>query len=141
MKHSVVTLLALSTVATTIVAHGAPSNWLCLSKLLSAKKKGDVMLAVGVLAAAAALVLGLRFSVVTLVLLTLATVINFATSVLGGSGPVVVGLQMLATLACVQISYLVGCLLAAHLPVRAELPLRPHANALRCIQATHFRKD
>jgi hypothetical protein len=94
------------------------------------------MLAVGVLAAAAALVLGLRFSVVTLVLLTLATVINFATSVLGGSGPLVVGLQMLATLASVQISYLVGCLLAAHLP-----PLRPHANALRCIQATHFRKD
>ena len=32
------------------------------------------MLAVGVLAAAAALILGLRFSVVTLVLLTLATV-------------------------------------------------------------------
>jgi hypothetical protein len=24
---------------------------------------------------------------------------------------------------------------------RAELPLRLHANALRCIQATHFRKD
>ena len=94
------------------------------------------MLAVGVLAAAAALVLGLRFSVVTLVLLTLATVINFATSVLGGSGPLVVGLQMLATLASVQISYLAGCLLAAHLP-----PLRPHENALRCIQATHFRKD
>ena len=92
------------------------------------------MLAVGVLAAAAALVLGLRFSVVTLVLLALATVINFATSVLGGSGPLVVGLQMLATLASVQISYLVGCLLAAHLPVRAELPLRPHANALRCIR-------
>ena len=99
------------------------------------------MLAVGVLAAAAALVLGLRFSVVTLVLLTLATVINFATSVLGGSGPLVVGLQMLATLASVQISYLVGCLLAAYLPMRAELPLRLHANALRCIQATHFRKD
>ena len=51
------------------------------------------MLAVGVLAAAAALVLGLRFSVVTLVLLGLATVIYFATSVLGGSGPLVVGLQ------------------------------------------------
>ena len=100
------------------------------------------MLAVGGLAATAALVLGLRFSVVTLVLLTLATVINFAISVfLGGSGPLVVGLQMLATLASVQISYLVGCLLAAHLPVRAELPLRPHADALRCIQATHFRKD
>ena len=140
MKHSVVTLLALSTVATTTVAHGAP-NWLGLSKLLSATKKGGCHLAVGVLAAAAALVLGLRFSVVTLVLLTLATVINFATSVLGGSGPHVVGLQILATLASVQISYLVGCLLAAHLPVRAELPLRPHANALRGIQATHFRKD
>ncbi len=79
------------------------------------------MLAVGVLAAVAALVLGLRFRVVTLVLLTLAIVINFATSVLAGSGPLVVGLQMLATLASVQISYLVGCLLAAHLPVRAEL--------------------
>ena len=91
------------------------------------------MLAVGVLAAAAALVLGLRFSVVTLVLLTLATVINFATSVfLGGSGPLVVGLQMLATLAFVQISYLVGCLLAAHLPVRAELPLR-YRIRMRCV--------
>ena len=116
-------------------------NWLCLSKLLSATKKGDVMLAVGVLAAAAALVLGLRFGVGTLVLLTLATVINFATSVLGGSGPLVVGLQILAALASVQISYLVGCLIAAHLPVRAELLSLPHANALRCIQATHFRKD
>ena len=99
------------------------------------------MLAIGMLAAAAALVLGLCFSVATLVLLTLAIVIIFATSVLGGSSPLVVGLQMLATLASVQISYLVGCLLAAHLPVGAELPLRPHANALRCIQATHFRKD
>jgi hypothetical protein len=79
------------------------------------------MLAVGVLAAVAALVLGLRFSVVTLVLLTLATVINFATGVLGGSSPLAVGLQMLATLASVQISYLVGCLLAAHLPKRAEI--------------------
>ena len=70
------------------------------------------MLAVGVLAAAAALVLGLRFSVVTLVLLTLATVINFATSVfLGGSGPLVVGLQMLATLALSKsVTSLAACL-------------------------------
>jgi hypothetical protein len=82
------------------------------------------MLAIVVLAAAAALVLGLRFSVATLVLLTLATVINFATTVLGSSGPLVVGLQMLATLASVQISYLVGCLLAAHLPVRAQQEIR-----------------
>ena len=80
------------------------------------------MLAIGMLAAAAGLVLGLRFSLITLLLLTLAIVITFATSVLGGSGSLAVGLQMLATLASVQISYLFGCLLAAHLPVRAELP-------------------
>jgi hypothetical protein len=82
------------------------------------------MLAIGVVAATAALALGLRFSVITLVLLTLAIVVNFATSVLGGSSPLVVGLQMLATLASVQISYLVGCLLAAHLPVRAQQEIR-----------------
>ena len=28
---------------------------------------------------------------------------------------------MLATLASIQISYIVGCLLAAHLPVRADI--------------------
>ena len=93
----------------------APPELVVFVQTAFGNEEGDVMLVVGVLAAAAALVLGLRFSVVTLVLLTLATVINFATSVLGGSGPHVVGLQMLATLASVQISYLVGCLLAAHL--------------------------
>jgi hypothetical protein len=77
---------------------------------------GGVMFAIG-LAAAAALVLGIRFSASTLLLLTLAVAIIFATSVLGGSSSLLVGLQMLATLASVQISYLVGCLLAAHLPV------------------------
>ena len=80
------------------------------------------MFAIGMLAAAAGLVLGIRFSVITLLLLTLAIVIILATSVLGGSSPLLVGLQMLATLASVQISYLVGCLLAAHLPVRAKIP-------------------
>jgi hypothetical protein len=74
------------------------------------------------LAAAAGLILGLRFSLITLLLLTLAIVITFATGVLGGSGPLAVGLQMLATLASVQISYLFGCLLAAHLPMRAKIP-------------------
>jgi hypothetical protein len=83
------------------------------------------MLAVGVLAAAAALVLGLRFSVVTLVLLTLATVINFATSVLGGGSPLVVGLQMLATLASVKsVTSLAACLQRIF-PCETELPLRP----------------
>ena len=59
---------------------------------------------------------------VTLLLLTLAIVITFATSVLGGSSSLAVGTQMLATLASIQISYLFGCLLAAHLPARAKMP-------------------
>jgi hypothetical protein len=62
------------------------------------------MLAIGMLAAAAGLVLGLRFSLMTLLLLTLAIVITFATSVLGGSGSLAVGLQTLATLAPNQLS-------------------------------------
>jgi hypothetical protein len=78
------------------------------------------MLAIGMLAAAAGLVLGLRFSLITLILLTMAIVITFATSVLGGSSSLAVGTQMLATLASIQISYLFGCLLAAHLPVRSS---------------------
>ena len=80
------------------------------------------MLTIGMLATAMALILGLRFSVNTLVLLTVAIVIMFAISVLGRSSPVVIALQMLATLASVQISYLFGCLLAAHLPARAKMP-------------------
>ena len=99
------------------------------------------MLAIAIVAAAAGLVLGLRFNATALVLLVLATTIVFAVGVWGGSHAVIVALQLLATLASVQISYLVGCLIAAHLPVRAELLSLPHANALRCIQATHFRKD
>jgi hypothetical protein len=82
------------------------------------------MLVIGMLAAAVGLVIGLRFSLTTLLLLTLLTLIIFATSVLGGSSSLVVGLQMLATLASIQISYLVGCLLAAHLPLLADFKLR-----------------
>jgi hypothetical protein len=104
-----------------LVATKKDSGGSLLSSKLSTKM-GDVMLAIGMLAAAAGLVLGLRFSVVALVLLTLAIVIIFATSVLGGSSSLVVGLLMLATLASVQISYLFGCLLAAHLPVQAKRP-------------------
>ena len=80
------------------------------------------MLAIGMLAAAAGLVLGLRFSVITFVLLTLAIAIVFAIGVWGRESPLVIALQMLATLASVQISYLFGCLLAAHLPVPAKAP-------------------
>jgi hypothetical protein len=80
------------------------------------------MLAIGMLAAAAGLVLGLRFSVVTLVLLTLAIAIVCAMGVWGGESPLIIALQMLATLASVQISYLFGCLLAAHFPAQAKTP-------------------
>jgi hypothetical protein len=82
----------------------------------------DVMLTIGMLAAAAGLLLGLRFSVITFVLLTLAIAIMFASGVWGGASPLVIALQMLATLAAVQISYLFGCLLAAHFPVHAKAP-------------------
>ena len=82
------------------------------------------MLAIGMLAAAAGLILGLRFSVITFVLLTLSIAIIFAIGVWGGGSPLVIVLQMLATLASVQISYLFGCLLAAHLP---REPRRPPA--------------
>jgi hypothetical protein len=70
------------------------------------------MLAIAILAAAAGLVLGLRFNVITFALLVLATAVIFAVSVWGGSNLLVGALQLLATLASVQISYLVGCLLA-----------------------------
>jgi hypothetical protein len=55
----------------------------------------------------------------TLVLLAVAIVIMFGISVLGRSNPLVIALQMLATLASVQISYLFGSLLAAHFHARA----------------------
>jgi hypothetical protein len=93
---------------------------LLLGRLLS--EMGDVMLAVGVLAVAAGLVLGLRFSVITFALLALAVGIIFAIGVGGGESPLIIALQMLATLASVQISYLFGCLLAAHLPAHAKTP-------------------
>jgi hypothetical protein len=81
---------------------------------------GDVMLAIGVLAVVAGLVLGLRFSVITFVLLALTIAIVFAIGVGGGESRLVIALQMLAMLASVQISYLFGCLLAAHLPAHAK---------------------
>src|SRR5215831_6256841 len=80
------------------------------------------MLAIGMLAAATGLLLGLRFNVITFVLLTLAIAIVCAIGVWGGESPLFIALQMLATLASVQISYLFGCLLAAHLPAHAKTP-------------------
>ena len=94
------------------------------------------MLAIGMLATAMALILGLRFSVNTLVLLTMAIAMMFAIGVLGRSSPVIISLQMLATLASVQISYLFGCVLAAHLPLRAKIPSeRMQMRYLRSLSA------
>ena len=57
------------------------------------------MLAIAILAAAAGLALGLRFSAITLALLALAIVLTVAICVLGGAGPVVFAFKMLAALA------------------------------------------
>lgn len=89
------------------------------------------MLAIGILAAAAGLALGLRFSVVTLVLLTLAILLILAISVLGHSSPLVFAFKMLATFASIQISYLFGCVLAAHFPARTKAPV--HAQKYRFV--------
>jgi hypothetical protein len=79
------------------------------------------MLTIAMLAAAAAgLTLGFRFGVVRLALLILAIAIIFTAGLWGGSSRLVVAFQLLVTLAFVQVSYLLGSLLAAHLPARAR---------------------
>ena len=79
------------------------------------------MLTIAMLAAAAAgLALGIRFGVVTLALLILAIAIIFTAGLWGGSSRLVVAFHLLLTFAFVQISYLLGSLLAAHLPARAK---------------------
>ena len=79
------------------------------------------MLAITVFLAATGLALGLRFSVFVLaLLLLLATTSIFAIGIWGGGNPLVVALNLLATLASVQISYLIGCLIAAQLPTQAK---------------------
>jgi hypothetical protein len=88
------------------------------------------MLVIGALAVAIGLALGLRFNVITLLLLTFAIVLLFAIGVLAGSSPLVFAVKMLATLASIQISYLFGCLLAAHFP--------PQTNRLDRTQARYL---
>ena len=88
------------------------------------------MLAIAIIIAAAGLFLGLRFSLATLALLIITTTIVFAVGMWGGGSLLVVALQLLGTLASVQVSYLVGCLLAAHIPTRAKNPRRPQANTI-----------
>ena len=79
------------------------------------------MVAIIVLVAAAGLALGLRFNVIILALLVLLVITSIlATGFWVGNNSLVVTLRLLATLASVQISYLVGCLIAAHIPTRVK---------------------
>jgi hypothetical protein len=79
------------------------------------------MLAITLLVVATGLALGFRFNVFVLgLLLLLATINIFAIGIWTGGNPGVVALQLLATLVTVQISYLIGCLIAAQFPARAK---------------------
>ena len=73
----------------------------------------------------AGLALGLRFNVIILALLVLLVITSIlATGFWVGNNSLVVTLRLLATLASVQISYLVGCLIAAHIPTQSQNGLR-----------------
>jgi len=84
------------------------------------------MLAIGAIAAAAGLALGLRFNVVTLIVLTFAIVLISVVGVLAGNSALVFAFKMLAMFASVSISYLFGCLFAAHFPARTKTLGRAH---------------
>ena len=80
---------------------------------------GTTMLAITILVAAAGLALGLRFNVFVLALLLIVAIIGVsAIGVWGGNSLLVVALRVSATLACLQIGYLIGSLIAAQLPAR-----------------------
>ena len=79
------------------------------------------MLAIMLLIAATGLVLGLRFNVFALALLVLLVITSiFATGIWVGGNSLVVALRLLATLSSVQISYFIGCMIAAHIPMQAR---------------------
>jgi hypothetical protein len=78
------------------------------------------MLAIGALAAAAGLALGLRFNIFTLLLLAFGIVLIFVVGILAGTTPFVFAFKTLVALASIQISYLLGSLLAAHFPARPK---------------------
>ncbi len=79
------------------------------------------MLAITILVAATGLALGLRFNVFVLgLLLLLATTSIFPIGIWSGGNAGVIALHLLPMLASVQISYLIGCLIAAQFPTRAK---------------------
>ena len=78
------------------------------------------MSAITILVAATGLILGLRFSAFVLGLLLLLGVASTLTiGIWSGGNLAVVALHMLAMLASVQISYLIGYLIAAQITARA----------------------
>ena len=80
------------------------------------------MLAVTLLlVAVTALILGLRLNGFVLGLLILLATTSISEIAIGNGGkPGVVALQLLAMLASVQISYLIGCLIGAQITARAK---------------------
>jgi hypothetical protein len=85
------------------------------------RTRGDSNGRYHILVAAAGLAVGLRFNVIILALLVLLVITSIlATGFWVGSNSRVVTLRLLATLASVQISYIVGCLIAAHIPTRVK---------------------
>ena len=79
------------------------------------------MLAITILVAATGLVLGLRFNVFVLGLLLLLGITSiFTIGIWSGGNLSVVALRALAMLASVQISYLIGFLIAAQITARAK---------------------
>jgi len=91
------------------------------------------MWAFTILVAATGLALGFRFNVFLLgLLLLLATARIVAICIWGADTPGVVAMHLLVTLASVQISYLIGCLIAAQFPKRAS---RMQTRSLRRLSA------
>ena len=79
------------------------------------------MLAITILVAATGLVLGLRFNAFVLGLLLLLGITSiFTIGIWSGGNLGVVALRALAMLASVQISYLIGFLIAAQITARAK---------------------
>ena len=91
------------------------------------------MSAITILVATAGLVLGLRFNAFVLGLLLLLGVASILTiGIWSGGNLGVVALHMLAMLASVQISYLIGFLIAAQItPRAAQTSSRMQSRSLR----------
>lgn len=94
------------------------------------------MLAITILIAATGLVLGLRFNVFVLGLLLLLGITSiFTIGSWSGDNLGVAALHLLAMLASLQISYLIGFLIAAQVTARAE----PTSSRMQCRSLRSYR--